>query len=617
MARRLRLWSLVTRRQVRVGARAARAARASGVGIRRLRRRMRNQLEVGVEKGNVRAHLVVMPMQGRRSAADIARWISHQVHSTKTRRNAKSVGTLRAAGKRQVGAQAEEDWWTHLETEDPKEACAVLKKFEKHERSESKAAKFSIAEHKRRIKHRKGNTKVKHREWMWEKEYCEEMSKTKHGNLTEGEAKAKWRELEKACKPQHKDYKGPRGMLRMKIHVADYEDSFSGIESEEELEISAGSKKKQTAEQIEQAAQQLLRNTATRRSSMFTGNESDRSDTGDDSDGALRKAADLAAAGASVRAYGKQPKLKTPVKKKRGDDDGSIIDGDEESDAETRSEVTAPSGKKKKRSDGDQEPPTPDQWFDLETLLPKAARALLKNIQSVKTDLELVDESCAAALLEFESRGVMNDAAIAKEFRTLQNRQEAVKLVLGASNTSESQQTELLAKYVAKFGTSSAVSDGGSTHTGNAGAASAGPASTTRVGPCSTYKDLVSIRFLLSKAEQLKAAEMTWVLEITSATELTAATDALERHFKAMRDLKKAAAASVTDLFQAKLDADSLKESTDQARKKAAKDREKVLTEGPKVNKKGAVGSEAAAPSLFAGKLFSFQAVRADKFKIR
>ena len=170
---------------------------------------------------------------------------------------------------------------------------------------------------------------------------------------------------------------------------------------------------------------------------------------------------------------------------------------------------------------------------------------------------------------------------------------------------------------MAKLGTSSAVSDGGSTHTGNAGAASAGPASTTRVGPCSTYKDLVSIRFLLSKAEQLKAAEMTWVLEITSATELTAATDALERHFKAMRDLKKAAAASVTDLFQAKLDADSLKESTDQARKKAAKDREKVLTEGPKVNKKGAVGSEAAVPSVFAGKLFSFQAVRADKFKIR
>ena len=193
---------------------------------------------------------------------------------------------------------------------------------------------------------------------------------------------------------------------------------------------------------------------------------------------------------------------------------------------------------------------------------------------------------------------------------------------MGDSNKSESEQIELLAKYVAKFGTSSAVSDGGSTHTGNAGAVSAGPASTTRVGPCSTYKDLVSIRFSLSKAEQLKAAEMSWVLEIKSATELTAATDALERHFKAMRDLKKAAAASVTDLFQAKLDAYSLKESTDQARKKAATDREKLFTEGPKMNKKSAVGSggncdKVAAPSVFAGKLFSFQAVRADKFKIR
>ena len=46
--------------------------------------------------------------------------------------------------------------------------------------------------HKRRLKKASGVRKAGKTKWMWEKEFIEEMATTKHGNLTEEEAKREW-----------------------------------------------------------------------------------------------------------------------------------------------------------------------------------------------------------------------------------------------------------------------------------------------------------------------------------------------------------------------------------------------------------------------------------------
>ena len=158
---------------------------------------------------------------------------------------------------RLVKAQGEEAWWDALQAQNPKEAERTLRAFMKFNATALPRQKFNILEHKRRLKKSSGHRTAGRKKWMWEGEFVEEMQKTCHGNLTQEEAKNRWKEL-LADKNNTRDLGGPRGTTRMKIKVGDYESSFSELADEEEYEAAETPKKKAKEEDFKAAGQNLL-----------------------------------------------------------------------------------------------------------------------------------------------------------------------------------------------------------------------------------------------------------------------------------------------------------------------------------------------------------------------
>ena len=102
---------------------------------------------------------------------------------------------------------------------------------------------------------------------MCEREFIEEMAKTRNGSITEEESKREWAYL-RADHRNKRDKKGPRGTTRMKIGIGEYESSFSEMADEELVEAAEGAKKKQTAETSADAGRRLLTQGST---SLFLG----------------------------------------------------------------------------------------------------------------------------------------------------------------------------------------------------------------------------------------------------------------------------------------------------------------------------------------------------------
>ena len=110
---------------------------------------------------------------------------------------------------RLVKAQEETAWWEALQRENPKAAEKTLKSYSREHKKHGPKHKFSVMQHKRRLKKASGVRGSKQKKLMWEKEYVEEMGKTKHGNMSKREAQAKWDEM-KDIPGIKSDNNGPR-----------------------------------------------------------------------------------------------------------------------------------------------------------------------------------------------------------------------------------------------------------------------------------------------------------------------------------------------------------------------------------------------------------------------
>ena len=120
-----------------------------------------------------------------------------------------------------------------MQRENPKAAEKTLKSYSKEHKNHWPKHKFSVMQHKRRLKTASGIRGSKTINGCGENEYIEEMGKTKHGNMSKREAKAKWDEM-KDMRGIKSDSNGPRETFRMKIDLGDYESSFSEFGDEEE-----------------------------------------------------------------------------------------------------------------------------------------------------------------------------------------------------------------------------------------------------------------------------------------------------------------------------------------------------------------------------------------------
>ena len=132
-----------------------------------------------------------------------------------------------------------------MQRENFKAAQKTLKRYHQEFKKNGSKSKFSIVQHKRRLKKSSGLRGSKRKKWMWEQEFVEEMAKTEHGNMSKQEATAEWEKM-KNTPGARTDHGGPRGALRMKVAIGDYESSFSEFADEEEQEALGTVKKKGT-----------------------------------------------------------------------------------------------------------------------------------------------------------------------------------------------------------------------------------------------------------------------------------------------------------------------------------------------------------------------------------
>ena len=104
--------------------------------------------------------------------------------------------------------------------------------------------KFSIWEFAISVQQRTGLRKETQKRMMWREYYIEHAQKAKGGGLSEAEAKLQWQKWE-ADKSHGRDWKGPRGHLRLEVPL--YDDLYSFDEYSKNRELSK--KEKLTSKQ--------------------------------------------------------------------------------------------------------------------------------------------------------------------------------------------------------------------------------------------------------------------------------------------------------------------------------------------------------------------------------
>ena len=197
--------------------------------------------------------------------------------------------------------QGQQDWWSQLAAQEPKEAEKALRSYSKHARASTSQPKFSIVEHRRHITQRHGVRSARKSKWMWSEEFYENMQKKKYGGYSELEAKTMWQQM---LASNQKRKMGPRGHVMFKIKQGDFESSFSELESENELVISGPVRKKQSAGDIQAAADGFLSNTA-RSSAPLLGKDEEESSTDEErtAPSRLRRVKESVHTGPDVRAF--------------------------------------------------------------------------------------------------------------------------------------------------------------------------------------------------------------------------------------------------------------------------------------------------------------------------
>ena len=209
------------------------------------------------------------------------------------------------------------------------------------------------------------------------------------------------------------------------------------------------------------------------------------------------------------------------------------------------------------------------------------------------------DQACAAALLEFD--GKADKDKFQTEVAVLSNRVEALRLVLGDPKLTNVVRKQKLKDYINKFGvgTSSAASspDVGKTSCG----------SSIRAGPCPGFRLLVTIEELQDVADSIKSQNTAEVRAINSENGLAEYIDTYEKNFKSLRELAKSAKAAHGELYQARLDDTNIKSQTEQAQKKAAQQREKMMAAPEAAKTRTQLASLGMADPAAEGKLFTFK----------
>ena len=498
--------------------------------------------------------------------------------------------------------QKQDEWFEELEVADPRAAHSLLRKYDKHFAENGKKDKLQVLEHKKRIIRRRGTKNSGRKKWMWKDEYVEEMQKTRHGKYTEAEANSMWKEYKDSDKYKT-DRRGPRGTTRMRVPIGDFESSFSELDSEEEYEARETPKKKPNAGDLREAGQ-MLASTRGRGSFLAESGSSDDADREAGAAGGLRRALDRASEGVDVRGFAADSAV-TPAKKRKVEKDSEDEANDDSSDSDhddarrAAKKKAHPEGDDKKQQKPKSKPPDDETWFDADTAFPKAARTMHQQIHKLKVELEMQEQACAAALLEFD--GKADKDTFQTEVAVLSNRVEAVRLALGDPKVTKVERKQKLKDYINKYGVG--TSSAGSSPV--VGKTSGG--SSMLAGPCPGFRLLVTIVELQEVADSIKNQNTDAVRMIVSEKGLAEYIDSHEKNFKSLRELAKSAKGAHDELYQARLDDTSIKSQTEKAQKKAAQQREKIMAAPEASNTRTQLASIGVADPAAEGKLFTFR----------
>jgi len=465
--------------------------------------------------------------------------------------------------------QGESEWFEELQANQPKSAQSVLRKYSKHYKDHNKGVNFSVMQVKKKIIKRHSHSKAGRYKKMWQDEFIDQMQKVEHGKYTESEARRMWDEMKQEAGQGKRwtDKNGPRGTQRFKVFIGDFESSGSSMETESELELGGTVKKKPNAADIDAEAANFM---GSKLGACLTKGDSD----GDDHASQLKSLRNRGLENQRIDVRGLVSSSQTKLTaSKIGQSDKAEDSGDEKAKPETEEAAEKA-----------------DEWFDKDTFLPKAARAMKLQVEKLKADLKLQAENTSAALLEMESAKDIQDA-LSIEIAVLRNRSKAVVLV-SAEGPSASDD---LKEYLKQFGPSSSASSvGAKMHSG--------PPSASMAGPCPGFRNLSTLAYLKEAADALATQKTAETEAINSKEALAAWSDQYEKNFKAIRELLKSITSAFGELYQAKLDHANLAAQTQQARKKAATQREKMLTSDSvkKPAKSTDPHGSASQPSIFA-----------------
>ena len=146
--------------------------------------------------------------------------------------------------KRLASAQQCESWLNELKTSQSKTYNKLRKDFEKHAASGA-VAKFSLLTWKKTLTLAHGSRASGRAKMMWENEFIEHKNTTAEGNVPRHEAISLWKQLE--ADPQvRRDFKGPRGNLRLRVALGDYDSDFDEMQEADIIEGEAKRKKQAT-----------------------------------------------------------------------------------------------------------------------------------------------------------------------------------------------------------------------------------------------------------------------------------------------------------------------------------------------------------------------------------
>ena len=474
--------------------------------------------------------------------------------------------------KRLLVLQNEEEWFDQLQAENPKEAEKTMKTFAKHCKTHGPKVRFSLLEHKRRLLKKSGVRGSRRRKWMWEKEFLEEMEKTTHGNLTAEEAKLRWKQMLAAG--VKRDNKGPRGTTRMKVTLGDYDSSFDEVGDEEEYEARDTPRKKATEEDYQKAGNALL-NEGSRSMFLRGGGNSSASTESDDEEGGTRgrlrstfeaqidgRSLTTSSAFASVRTFQTGARATTP-KKARG---GVVVEDTDDEEDDRRALAVS----KEPQEGGDQE----DEWFDKDTILPKASRKLTTSAHKSKTDLMIQVQLADAALMEFSALGDEGQSSCRTERDVLEFRLNAARLVLAEGELSTESKNNMEV-FIRSFGRSS-VSEASSVSPVMPLPPRKCSSGNLRCGPCLGFQNLVPFPFILDQATKLKDTISEDNSRFTTKKSLDEYIDSFEPALKATAELCKSLKAACEQMYQAKLDHQNLATNAETTLKKAAQKRRAV-----------------------------------------